>query len=474
MGSGPQDGAVATAKIPPPPPGFIPEQTGLAAKAGAIPPPPPGFVPEGQPEHQRGVSGSWEPETLKEKIGRFVTAPARMASGDAERLEYLRNQAVEKEEAGQHRPLVAAIKSAEYGVPASVARMVAGAEEPTNTAAAAATPFAPEVILPYFGYQGMKAALTPRQRGEDTPAMLERRLGGAATVAGAGAGMREAQPMTAARYRPLAQRIAEPFRPEPYEAAREVLNPRTPAHEADIRNVIARPTMRGTKNIGELRTNLKTEANRIWEPYNRGIQQFGHERIADAGDVIANSMKQAWQATDVQRNPSAVERVRAFANKHAGTSYSVAELEQMRQQARADLSRIEAKYPSEKADVYKTDPEWRAIRAEKGAISDLIDKALSAHGINTKAIRADIGPVKGVTRLAEKVMEEPKQAHPVARTAGMVGGAMAGSAAGGMLGHAYLGAGFGATLGERLANRVMHSGESPTSTGIRHAFRRKP
>jgi hypothetical protein len=62
MGPGTEDAV----KTPPPPPGFVPEQTG--AQGGGTPPPPPGFVPEGGAEaaHQARVRLANQGKTFEE------------------------------------------------------------------------------------------------------------------------------------------------------------------------------------------------------------------------------------------------------------------------------------------------------------------------------------------------------------------------------------------------------------------------
>src|SRR5579872_733968 len=142
-----------------------------------------------------GVSGSWEPETLTQKVERYAKAPSEMFKGMAASDEAARQQAIQQEEARPNAsPLHAAIKSLEYGVPAASARVMEGVTTPSSLGLGALATVAPELAGPVIAAEGAKSVLTPKQPSEQTPDYVERLLGGGAALAGGAAGVAEGAP----------------------------------------------------------------------------------------------------------------------------------------------------------------------------------------------------------------------------------------------------------------------------------------
>jgi hypothetical protein len=254
------------------------------------------------------------------------------------------------------------------------------------------------------------------------------------------------------------------------QAARDVFKPRTPMAEADLTHVRQQPVMQGAKTLDEATARATAEKNRIWQPYQEGLEKFGKDRIDTAGDEVAKKISSSLGPADLQRNPAAAQRVSQLAKTYTDTSFNLKELEDMRQQARSDLAQIEAKYPSQKTELMRADPEWRAVAAEKDALSGVLDREMKTRGIDAAAIRQEIGPYKGFTKLSERVMPAVPETSKGARAAGAVGGGLLGGAAGGVVGHPGLGAAAGAGAGERLADLVAPR-RSATDIGVKKAFR---
>ncbi len=142
-----------------------------------------------------GVSGSWQPETLGQKIERYAEAPSEMFKGMAASDEAARQQAIQQEEAKPNAsPLHAAVKSLEYGVPAASARIMEGVTTPSSLGLGALATVAPEVAGPIVMAEGANSALKPKQPGELMPDYVERLLGSGAAIAGGAAAAPEEAP----------------------------------------------------------------------------------------------------------------------------------------------------------------------------------------------------------------------------------------------------------------------------------------
>src|ERR1700736_4266168 len=97
-----------TGSIPPPPPGFKPEQA--SATASSFPPPPPGFKPEGEqkpPAEETGIWAGVKRNTVGAAQGLYhaVTDPAT----DEEQQHF--KEIAAKEGAAPHEPSAHALRS---------------------------------------------------------------------------------------------------------------------------------------------------------------------------------------------------------------------------------------------------------------------------------------------------------------------------------------------------------------------------
>ena len=82
-------------------------------------------------------------------------------------------------------------RQAALGMMRDAGALGASVASPKGIGLTAATAFAPEVMLPYWAYQGQESILQPRGEGETQADALQRRLLGGAQVAGAFAGAAE-------------------------------------------------------------------------------------------------------------------------------------------------------------------------------------------------------------------------------------------------------------------------------------------
>ena len=188
-------GVTPQPNLPPPPPGFTLDAGAARPSPNSPPPPPPGFQLDAPTGNTGGASGSWEPETLTQKVERYAKAPSEMFEGMAASDEAARQQAIQQEEAKPNAsPLHAAVKSLEYGVPAASARVMEGVTTPSSLGLGALATVAPELAGPVIAAEGAKSVLTPKQPSEQTPDYVERLLGGGAALAGGAAGVAEGAP----------------------------------------------------------------------------------------------------------------------------------------------------------------------------------------------------------------------------------------------------------------------------------------
>lgn len=261
---------------------------------------------------------------------------------------------------------------------------------------------------------------------------------------------------------------------KPKVTPEEALLPRGTRQVKDLQTT--KPLLAGSQDLADAKGKVLTEQQRIWQPYTDALAEHGDERgpTDHIGDAISNTITDA----DVQRLGPKAEKISERAQSYRDMDASTQQLEDFRLQAKAEMAKLEAKYPPDKRDMIVADPEYRAKQAEVQALSDEVDKRLGAHGVDTAAIRSEYGPVKGTRKILQRAEERTAAQQPAAsntaRTVGAGVGAAAGGALGGLFGHPYAGAGVGAALGERAVDAFSPK-MRPIDRAVQDAYRpRRP